>query len=177
MFAAHLTPALTADVRQAVQNEPRLMLGDLAGRLGIPEGAVAAALPTDMRRFAGPETFDHVWQAMTTWSGVTFIAVTPGLVLEYKGTLPGGSHGHGMFNLHAEDHPLGGHFFVRRLGAICFLSKPFFGLESHSVQFYDQDGAAMCAVYAGREGRELIPEVREAFMALRDRTCIPEEAA
>lgn len=177
MFASHLTPALTADIREAVQNESRLMLSDLAKRLSIPEGAVAQALPPEMRRLAGPEAFDQVWQAMTTWSGVTFIAVTPGLVLEYKGTLPGGSHGHGMFNLHAEGHPLGGHFFVRRLGAICFLSKPFFGLESHSVQFYDLDGAAMCAVYVGRDGRELIPEVREAFMALRDRICITGEAA
>lgn len=175
MFASFLTPALTAEIRQAAQNEPRLMLRDLAARHQVPEGAVAQALPPDLRCFARPEAFDPVWQAMTAWSGITLIAITAGLVLEYKGTLPGGSHGHGMFNLHADGHPLGGHFFVRELGAICFLSKPFMGLESHSVQFYDRQGAAMCAVYVGREGRELIPDVRRAFMTLRDQVRIPEE--
>lgn len=177
MFTQCLTPALEAEIRQSLQQEPRLMLRDLALRLGLPEGAVARALPADQCRFARPEAFDEIWQDMGTWPRVTFIAITPGLVLEYRGTLPGGSHGHGMFNLHTEGHPVGGHFFIRNLGAICFLSRPFFGLESHSVQFYGQDGAAMCAVYVGREGRELIPEVRSAFMALRDRVCIPGEAA
>lgn len=177
MFSSFLTPEVTTEIRHAVQNEPKLMPRDLAARLAVPEGAVLQALPADMRRFARPDTFDQVWQAMTAWSCVTIIAITPGLVLEYKGTLPGGKHAHGMFNLHADGHPLGGHFFIRRLGALCFLSKPFFGLESHSVQFFDHDGALMCAVYVGREGRELIAEVREAFMVLREQVCTPEEEA
>ena len=157
MFTRFLTPQFIADVRQAVDSEPRLMLGELAGRLGVPEGAVAQALPPDMRAFAPASAFDLVWEAMTSWEAVTFITVAPGLVLEFKGALPRGSHGHGMFNLHDEGHPLGGHFMIGRLGAICFLSKPFFGLESHSVQFYDQDGAAMCAVYVGRQGKKAHP--------------------
>jgi len=107
MFASFLTPVLTTEIRQAAQSEPRLMLRDLAARHRIPEGAVARALPPDLRCFARPESFDPVWQSMTAWSGVTLIAITAGLVLEYKGTLPGGSHGHGMFNLHADGHPLG----------------------------------------------------------------------
>ena len=45
------------------------------------------------------------------------------------------------------------------------------------MQFYDESGAGMCAVYVGRAGREPIPEVRAAFMALRERCCIAEEAA
>lgn len=174
MFTNFLTPHFIEEVRQALASEPRLMLGDLAGRLGVPEGAVVQALPRDMRAFAPVAAFDRVWEAMTDWEAVTFIAVTPGLVLEYKGVLPRGSHGHGMFNLHDEGHPLGGHFMIGRLGTICFLSKPFFGLESHSVQFYDQDGAAMCAVYVGRQGKKLIPGVRDAFLALRGEVC-PEE--
>jgi putative heme utilization carrier protein HutX len=177
MFTRFLTPKFIEDIRRSIDTEPRLMLRDLAERLGAPEGAVARALPQDMRGFAPASVFDHVWEAMTSWSAITFIAITPGLVLEFKGTLPKGSHGHGMFNLHTEGHPLGGHFMVARLGSICFLSKPFFGLESHSVQFYDQDGAVMCAVYAGRQGRDIVAEVREAFMALRDEVCTQEEEA
>ncbi|MDY0274127.1 MAG: heme utilization cystosolic carrier protein HutX [Desulfomicrobium sp.] len=175
MFTSFLTPDLIAKIRHTSQDEPRLILRDLAIRYQVPEGAVAQALPLDMRRFARPELFDFVWQEMTTWSWVTLIAITAGMVLEYGGVLPKGSHGHGMFNLHAPDHPLSGHFFVDNLGAICFLSKPFMGLESHSVQFYDQQGAPMCAVYVGRKGRELIVEVRQAFMTLRDQVCIFEE--
>lgn len=175
MFTSLLTPDLITKICQTSQEEPRLMLRDLAMRYQVAEGAVAQALPLGMRCFARPESFDVVWQEMTTWSRVTLLAITAGLVLEYRGVLPRGSHGHGMFNLHAPDHPLGGHFFIQNLGAICFLSKPFMGLESHSVQFYDQQGAAMCAVYVGREGRELIPNVHQAFIALRDQVRIPEE--
>lgn len=167
--------SLVQDVTAAVQENPGVMLRDLAQRFGVTEGAVAQALPAEMRAFAPVEAFDRVWEAMASWQAVTVIACTPGMIMEFKGTLPGGKHGHGMFNLHAENHPLGGHFFVKDLGAICFLSKPFFGLESHSVQFYNTRGEGMCAVYVGREGRKLIDAVRDAYMALRDAVCVREE--
>lgn len=166
---------LVQDVTAAVQENPGVMLRDLARRFSVSEGAAAQALPDEMRAFAPIESFDRIWETMTSWRAVTVIACTPGMIMEFKGTLPGGKHGHGMFNLHAEGHPLGGHFFSGELGAICFLSKPFFGLESHSVQFYNTRGEAMCAVYVGREGRKLIDAVRDAFMALRDAVCVREE--
>ncbi len=171
MFDHLVTPELRDTVHSAVKDSPDVMLHTLAQHCGAPEGAVACALPADMRRFAPAASFDAVWADMTGWEKVTLIAMTPGAVMEVKGRLPKGRRGHGMFNLHDADNPLGGHVFIERLGAVCFLSKPFFGLESHSVQFYDTDGAAMFAVYAGREGRALIPAVREAFLALRDRVC------
>jgi putative heme utilization carrier protein HutX len=171
MFDHLVTPELRDAVQAAVKDSPDIMLHTLAQRCGATEGAVACALPADMRRFAPADAFDAVWEDMTGWEKVTLIAMTPGAVVEVKGRLPKGRRGHGMFNLHDAENPLGGHVFVERLGAVCFLSKPFFGLESHSVQFYDTDGAAMFAVYAGREGRALIPAVREAFLALRDRVC------
>jgi heme iron utilization protein len=60
--------------------------------------------------------------------------------------------------------------FTPAKGAIPCVSKPFMGLESHSVRFYNEKGEAMFAVYVGREGRALIPSVREGFMALRRET-------
>ena len=63
---------------------------------------------------------------------------------------------------------LGGHLKIDDLGHICFLSLPFMGLESHSVQFFNAAGTVLFSVYVGRENRQLIPAARESFFALRE---------
>ena len=63
---------------------------------------------------------------------------------------------------------LGGHLKIDDLGHICFLSLPFMGLESHSVQFFNAAGMVLFSVYVGRENRQLIPAARESFFALRE---------
>ena len=50
---------------------------------------------------------------------------------------------------------------------MAFLSLPFMGLESHSIQFFDAAGAVVFSIYVGRENRALIPSVKERFLALR----------
>ena len=57
----------------------------------------------------------------------------------------GGRHGGGYFNLES-GAPLGGHIRSDRATDICFLSLPFMGLESHSVQFFGADGAVLFGV-------------------------------
>ena len=84
-----------------------------------------------------------------------------------KGKIPEGRHGHGYFNL-SGGSGLGGHLKIDDLGHICFLSLPFMGLESHSVQFFNAAGTVMFSVYVGRENRQLIPAARESFFALRE---------
>ena len=65
-----------------------------------------------------------------------------GTVIEIKGKIPEGRHGHGYFNL-SGGSGLGGHLKIDDLGHICFLSLPFMGLESHSVQFFNAAGTVM----------------------------------
>jgi heme iron utilization protein len=121
-----------------------------------------------MRTPAPIEDFEIIWQAASRWEKATFIAMTPGAVLEYMGKLPSGSHGHGMFNLHQDGIPLGGHLMIKQLGSIWFLSKPHFGKESHSIQFYTKEGKPMFALYVGRgEDKELLPEVLHSYQHLR----------
>ena len=50
---------------------------------------------------------------------------------------------------------------------MAFLSLPFMGLESHSIQFFDAADAVVFSIYVGRENRALIPSVKERFLALR----------
>ena len=167
MFATEVTAEIQQAVRAAVEESPSIMLGELARTLDIPEGTVAQALPEAMRTFVPTACFDEIWENMTGWEKVIFIAQSPGAIVEVKGKLPAGRYGHGFFNLMEKDNPLGGHLRVDALGAICFLEKPFFGLESLSVQFYSTEGEQMFSVYAGREKRELIPSVKERYKALR----------
>lgn len=160
-------PAIAARVREMIETDPNTMPGAIAAKLDIPEASAVQVFPETMRTFTVPDHFDRIWDAMTSWERTTFICQTPAVVLEIKGRLPKGRHGHGYFNLMEKDHPLGGHLKVTELGAICFLEKPFFGLESLSVQFYDTAGRHMFAVYAGREKKELIPAVKTAFHELK----------
>jgi len=167
MFAEQLTDAIRQRILSTAGKDPSFMLHEAASELGVSEGAIAAALPKDMCTLAAAGFFEETWEAMTDWEKMTLIAPTPGGIIEVKGRLPKGRYGHGFFNIGDHDHSIGGHIRPDRIRAIAFLSKPFMGMESHSVRFYDTFGRLMLAIYAGREGRTLIPAVRESFIALR----------
>lgn len=155
-------------LRIAVKEKPNRMMSDLAKEFGISEEEAVFMLPEEMRVSAPVDDFEKIWQQLCTWEKATFISITPGAVVEYSGSLPQGSFGHGMFNLHQAGIPLGGHLFVNNLGAIWFLSKPHFGKESHSIQFYSKEGTSMFSVYIGRgEDKELLPSVMEQYQTMR----------
>lgn len=161
---------LKTAVAERITAKKPFVLGMLARELGVTELAVGEALPETMRAFAPKESFDRVWQELTTWEKATFIMRHAGSVLEVKGTIPPGTHGNGFFNLRGESG-IGGHLKVDDLAKIGFFSMPFMGLESHSVQFFDEGGADKFSIYAGRNGRTLIPAVVESFSRLREAVC------
>ncbi len=148
------------------ENKP-VMLASIAALGKVSELDVAKALPQAMRAFAPAGTFEEVWAEMATWEKATFIMQHLGSVLEIKAAIPSGNHGHGYFNLNGAS-PLQGHLKIDDLGEICFLSMPFMGLESHSVQFFNADGNVKFSVYVGRgEDRKLLPLARESFLKMR----------
>ncbi len=167
MFQEQVTEEIRQSVRAEIAADPNAILDRVAEKIGVPEAVAAAALEEEMCRILPAGDFERIWEIMTQWEKITFIAVTPGMIVEVKGRLPKGSFGHGFFNLAEKENPLGGHVMIKDLGMIALVSKPFMGLESHSVRFYNQKGEAMFAVYVGREDRKLIPSVRDGFMALR----------
>ncbi len=160
--------ALRALVAEKLAENPNFMPQTLAESLGVPERSIIEALPDDMRSRAPGDAFLPVWEAMTEWESVTFMAHTPGAVLEIPCRLPRGKSGHGMYNLMDKGSPLRGHLLTANVDSIWFVSKQAFGLESHSVQFYDAAGDPCFGVYLGRdEQRRIIPSVKEGFLALK----------
>lgn len=161
-------------VRARVRENPSVMPRTLAEELGVSEAEVVRALPEDMRVEAPAGDFEAIWDAMCGWEKVTFIAVNPGIIVEVPCKLPKGRPGHGMFNLMDKASPLGGHIFARKVAQVWLVSKPFFGLESHSAQFFDAEGGILFSVYAGRdESRNILDSVRAGFLALRARYEVP----
>lgn len=163
---------LAAAVAACLNEKKPLMLASLAERHGVSEYDVARALPANMRAFAPAEALEGVWGELTRWEKATFIMQCLGSVLEVKGTVPPGKHGHGYFNLNG-DSPIGGHLKMDDLKEICFMSMPFMGLESLSLQFFNNDGAVKFSIYAGRQAdRQILPAVRDSFNQLRQTFCL-----
>lgn len=164
--------ALCKVVAEKLEENPSFMPQMLAQELSVPLGRIFAALPEDMRSVAPGSQFVEIWESMTEWEKVTFMAGTSGAILEIPCRLPKGKKGHGMYNLMDKSTPLGGHLLMEKIATIWFVSKPVFGLESHSVQFLDAKGDQCFGVYLGRdEKRAIIPSVREGFLELKKRCC------
>ncbi len=171
MFTSQVTEDIRKNVQAALEEDPSFMPAFLAKKLGIPEALVIAALPDEMRSFTEADNFEEIWKEATTWEKVTFIVSAPGAIVEYKGKLPEGKFGHGFFNLKEKDHPLGGHLMISQLKSICFLNKKLFGLESLSLQFFDEKGNQMFGIYCGREKKEIIPAVKTAWNSMKESFC------
>jgi len=158
----------TEKVRQLLDENPSIMLSELANQLTMKEEEVVHSLPANMAVEVPAEEFDSLWERMTGWEKVTFLCISSGCVTEISGPLPKGKRGHGMFNLHEKGNPLGGHLLVGNLSSIWLVSKPVFGKESHSVLFYDNNGDAMFSVYLGRDSkRNIIESIKADYLLLR----------
>ena len=151
-----------------------VMLASLAEDLGVTELKIAHVLPDDMVAFTDGDAFERVWTDIAEWEKVTFIMVHQGNVIEVKGRIPTGFFAQGYYNITGES-TFGGHIKAYDVEEICFLSMPFMGLESHSVQFFNDGGSVMFSIYVGREKHKLIPAVSAAFFALRDKLCTRQE--
>ncbi|WP_321532116.1 heme utilization cystosolic carrier protein HutX [uncultured Desulfuromonas sp.] len=157
----------TAAIRDRLK-DPKTMPFAIAKELDVSDQDVYAAMPGDMAVAAPISHFKYIWDELSRWEKATFIAMTPGMVVEVSGPLPAGKEGHGFFNLHAPSCSLGGHILLNNLGAVYFVSRPFMGKESHSVQFFDTDGRHAFAVYVGRdESRQLLAESAASFMRMK----------
>ena len=71
--------------------------------------------------------------------------------------------------MHGES-PIGGHIRAENCAAIAFVSRPFMGRPSRSIQFFNTAGEAMFKIFVRRdEKRELIADQVAKFDALRER--------
>jgi len=148
---------------------PDGVLEQIAREYGVSTLEVVRSLPPDHRTIFGGERMEEILADITAWGDIVFIVHTRDIVLECKGPLPPGSLARGYFNLHGES-PIGGHIRAESCASIAFVSRPFMGRPSCSVQFFNGDGEAMFKIFVGRDAaRELIPAQVAKFEALRER--------
>ncbi len=167
IFAPYKEKIKTA-MKEALAQDPG-MPAMAAMKFGVSEKEVYENLPEGTVKFVDISNFKEIWEEMASWEKVQFLSVNSGLVMEVPGRLSRGKEGHGMFNLSDRDAPVHGHVIVDNLDSLAFVSIPFMGRESHNVTFFAKDGSVAFALYLGRnEKREIIPEVRESFLKLKE---------
>lgn len=143
------------------------ILEDIARTYCVSTLHVVRALPDANRKIVTADRLDVILEAVSTWGPILFIVHTPDLVLECEGPLPPASYGRGYLNFHGES-PIGGHIRPARCQEIAFISRPFMGRLSHSIQFFNFDGDVMFKIFVRRdESRNLVPEQVARFEALR----------
>lgn len=165
--ATHVANDVFIPLRERLAQNADGILEDIARTYCVSTLEVVRALPDSHRTLVSADKFETILEAVAGWGPILFIVHTPDLVLECEGPLPPGTFGRGFFNLHGES-PIGGHIRVSRLKEIAFVSRPFMGRESRSIQFFNLDGDAMFKIFVRRdEARNLIAEQVEKFDALR----------
>ena len=152
------------------------VIEQIAREYGVSTLEVVRQLPAEHRTVLPATVFEPIMAALTTWGEVLFIVHTPDIVLECAGKIPPGSSSRGYFNIHG-DSPIGGHIKAENCAAIVFVSRPFMGRASRSIQFFNAAGEAMFKVFVRRDDkREMLAHQVAMFDALRAEylnTCTP----
>lgn len=149
----------------------------LAREFGVSPLTVLREMPSDCRTLIAGDRFEAVMQDLQSWGEVLFIVHTPDIVLECAGRIPPGTFGRGYYNMHG-DSPIGGHVKADNCDAIAFVSRPFMGRESLSIQFFNASGEAMFKVFVRRdENKQLKPEQVALFDGLRRKMASGANAA
>jgi putative heme utilization carrier protein HutX len=153
-------------VRRLTEN-PDGILERIAEEAGVSTFDVVQALPAEHRTILAGNRMLPVMESLTTWGDVLVVVHTRDLVLECKGPIPSGSLARGYFNIHGAG-PISGHIKSDHCSHVVFVSRPFMGRPSRSIQFFNQDGEAMFKVFVRRdEKREMIADQVAMFDALR----------
>ena len=145
------------------------ILERIATEYNVSTFEVIKALPATHRTLVAGSRFEELMNALQSWGAVLFIVHTPDIVLECVGSIPKGTIGRGYFNLHG-DSPIGGHIRYENCTDIAFVSRPFMGRASRSIQFFNAAGAAIFKIFVRRDAeRKLLPEQVALFDALQQK--------
>ncbi|MCF8471034.1 MAG: heme utilization cystosolic carrier protein HutX [Parvibaculum sp.] len=156
-------------VRQALAEKPDCILEAVATEHGVPLQRVVECLPAERWKRISGEHFIDVMQDISGWGAITFIVHSKDAIVEFEGPLPGGTSGHGFYNLKG-GNGLSGHLRATNCRRIVFVRRPFMGVDTLSAQFFNADGEAMFKIFVGRdESRQLKADQVERFAALEAR--------
>ena len=143
-------------IRQALVEKPGGVLESLASEFDVPVQTVIECHPAGGISRTGGEHFVEILADIAEWGDVTFICHTKDAVVEVVGPMPIGKVGHGMYNLQGGASGLSGHLRHENCKTIFFVRRPFMGVETMSVQFFNAEGETIFKIYVGRdESRKL----------------------
>jgi putative heme utilization carrier protein HutX len=143
------------------------ILEQIARDYAVSTFEVVRALPAEHRSIGPGARFQDIMGELTAWGEILFIVHTADVVLECAGKIPPGSFARGYYNIHG-DSPIGGHLKAENCAHIAFVSRPFMGRASRSLQFFNGAGEAMFKIFVRRDDkRELLPDQVARFDALR----------
>ena len=155
-------------ITEIITENPAKNNSVISQELGVPELTVVQCLPEAMVDLILPEHFDEITDEAAKWGELTLILQNDSVIFEVKSALPKGSYAKGYYNILGHEAPAGGHFRMDLLKAIAFVDKPFMGMRTLSIQFFNLSGNAMFKVFLGRdEKRNLLDEQVKSYLALK----------
>ena len=143
------------------------ILEQIARDYAVSTFEVVRSLPAEHRSIVEGARFQDIMGELTAWGEILLIVHTADIVLECAGKIPPGNFARGYYNLHG-DSPIGGHLKAENCTHVVFVSRPFMGRPSRSLQFFNGAGEAMFKIFVRRDDkRELLPDQVARFDALR----------
>lgn len=154
-------------IRKAIAEKPDGVLESLAAQFSVPVQTVLECVPGDRVVRIDGSRFVDVLTDIAEWGDITFIVHSKDAVVEYCGPMPKGKIGHGMYNLQGGAVGLSGHLRPENCKSIFLVRRPFMGVETMSVQFFNAEGETIFKIYVGRdEARKLKADQIERFNRL-----------
>lgn len=154
-------------VAEYMSNNTKVATVMAARELGVSEKTVLKAIP-DQAFEISADYFEQVMQEMSGWGDMTIIVTNGSVIFEVKSPVPSGGFARGFYNFHEDGNCVGGHLMVDKFDSIFFVDRPFMGMESLSVQIYDENGDAAIKFYLGRgEDRQIKQEQKERYLNLK----------
>lgn len=155
-------------VKQALLDNETKMVSDIAQELNLSEGEITLALPENMVTYVAAEHCELILQQLSNWGNVTTIVHSLGSIFEFKNPFPKGKLAHGYYNIMGKEG-LHGHLRIDLIKHIAFVSKPFRGMESHYIVFFDVKGGCVFKIYLGRDKkRQLLSAQVQAFIQMKN---------
>ena len=165
--SSHEQSEASERVRAAVQRNPRRMTMQLARELGVPEVEVVRALPDDRAVELDVSRWEALLRSLEALGPLRVLVSNGGATVEVVGQFGGFSTTGEFFNVQTDSLDM--HIRWPQLAAVFAVQKPghMDGHPTHSIQFFDQSGAATFKVFLTFGGSPPPERVRQ-FTGLQD---------
>jgi putative heme iron utilization protein len=165
---SNVTPEQRQRIQDALRNSPSQMTLQLARQLGVPEVEVIRALPDGRSVELDVGRWEEMLQAFAELGEVHVIVSNATVTCEVVGRFGGFSTWGEFVNVQSGSLDL--HIRRQQVGSAFAVEKPGHtnGVCTHSVQIYDQNGAAAFKVFL-TFGERPRPERVAQFDSLRER--------